>query len=69
MTESLSLLNNFHYPVRITDNEECKPGDKKAYCNYFCDKYGAEESEDNKATLNIVVIQTIGTFLMTEHLF
>ena len=43
----LKSTNNFHYPVRITDNEECKPGDKKPYCNYFCGKYGFETSTTN----------------------
>ncbi|MEN8250513.1 MAG: DUF5011 domain-containing protein [Bacteroidota bacterium] len=33
-------LNNFHYPVRITDNEKCALVDEtKLYCEYFCDTY------------------------------
>ena len=32
--------NNFHYPVRITDNETCKDGDTKPYCQAMCDTYG-----------------------------
>ncbi|QOR62854.1 choice-of-anchor O protein [Sulfurovum sp. ST-21] len=36
---------NFHYPVRITDNEQCQDTDKKIYCKYFCDTYGTVTSE------------------------
>ena len=32
---------NFHYPVRITDNEKCTDGDTKAYCQALCDAYGS----------------------------
>jgi hypothetical protein len=35
-------LNNFHYPVRITDNEMCSSTDKKAYCKTLCTAYGSE---------------------------
>ena len=34
--------NNFHYPVRITDNEICSTTDKKAYCSALCTEYGSE---------------------------
>ena len=34
-------LNNFHYPVRITDNEMCSSTDKKAYCRALCTGYGS----------------------------
>ena len=39
-------LNNFHYPVRITDNEQCQDDrvdgttEKKLYCDYFCSNFG-----------------------------
>ena len=36
-------LNNFHYPVRITDNEKCKDGDTKPYCQAMCDAYGSTD--------------------------
>jgi hypothetical protein len=32
--------NNFHYPVRVTDNEQCQDTDQKAYCEYYCSSYG-----------------------------
>ena len=35
-------LNNFHYPVRITDNEKCSSTDNKAYCKALCTEYGSE---------------------------
>lgn len=35
---------NFHYPVRITDNEKCVDGDTKAYCRLMCATYGYETS-------------------------
>ena len=34
-------LNNFHYPVRITDNEKCTDNDTKPYCQPMCDGYGS----------------------------
>lgn len=43
----LKSVNNFHYPVRITDNETCSTNDKKPYCNYFCGKYGFETGTTN----------------------
>ena len=37
-------LNNFDYPVRITDNEKCNgDGDTKLYCAHICD--GAESTD------------------------
>ncbi len=36
-------LVNFAYPVRITDNENCKVGDTKLYCQSLCDTYGSVE--------------------------
>ena len=46
-TEKLKSLNNFHYPMRITDNEQCQTNDTKPYCNYLCGKYGFESSTTN----------------------
>ena len=34
---------NFHYPVRITDNERCTDGDTKPYCQRMCDTYGSTD--------------------------
>jgi len=39
---------NFSYPVRITDNESCKVGDTKLYCQTLCDTYGTVDGTDNK---------------------
>ncbi len=40
-------LYNFHYPVRITDNEKCQVGDSKPYCNYMCDTYGSVDTNQS----------------------
>ena len=43
--------NNLHYPVRITDNEQCQDDsvdgttEKKIYCSYFCGTYGTVEND------------------------
>lgn len=44
--------NNFHYPVRITDNEMCSSTDKKAYCAPLCTTYGSESytTQNNSET-------------------
>jgi hypothetical protein len=39
-TSKPKSLVNFHYPVRITDNEKCALDDNKLYCKYLCDTYG-----------------------------
>ena len=42
-------LNNFHYPVRITDNEKCaKEDETKLYCEHFCTTYGSKLPEGGK---------------------
>jgi len=40
-------LNNFHYPVRITDNQKCKVNDanSKPYCQYLCATYGDPDGD------------------------
>lgn len=40
-------LHNFHYPVRITDNEVCSTDDNKLYCKPLCDTYGYESTITN----------------------
>lgn len=40
-------LHNFHYPVRITDNEQCSANDTKPYCKTLCNTYGSESSTTN----------------------
>lgn len=39
----LKPLVNFSYPVRITDNEMCKVGDTKLYCQALCEEFGSED--------------------------
>jgi hypothetical protein len=43
-TNRSKSANNFHYPVRVTDNEQCQDTDSKAYCDYFCSTYGTVTS-------------------------
>ncbi|MDD2789729.1 MAG: choice-of-anchor O protein [Sulfurimonas sp.] len=42
---------NFHYPMRITDNQSCSNDDTKAYCKSLCNTYGYETftTNNNKA--------------------
>ena len=40
-------LNNFHYPVRITDNETCSVDDNKLYCQPLCETYGYQSTITN----------------------
>lgn len=39
--------NNFHYPVRVTDNQKCKVNDvnSKPYCVDMCAKYGDPDGD------------------------
>ncbi len=41
MTDFDSAGENFAYPVRITDNEKCAPGDTAGYCKFLCDTYAS----------------------------
>ncbi len=62
----LASAYNFHYPVRITDNEMCKDGDIKAYCQPMCDTYGTVESETlNNAGLPITRCKSYDTDMLT----
>ncbi|MBU0720287.1 hypothetical protein KJ877_02985 [bacterium] len=47
-TSKVKSAVNFHYPVRITDNEKCSNDDTKPYCQYLCDTYGYEEFNTTK---------------------
>ena len=41
-------LNNFAYPVRVTDNEVCKEGDTKPYCaDITCSSYVVSQDEES----------------------
>ncbi|WP_372999257.1 choice-of-anchor O protein [Sulfurimonas sp.] len=42
-------LHNFHYPMRITDNEQCSVNDTKSYCKSLCDTYGSQSSTTNNS--------------------
>jgi hypothetical protein len=43
----LKAVNNFAYPVRVTDNEVCKEGDTKLYCQDIpCTSYVVSKDEE-----------------------
>jgi len=49
-TSKPKSLNNFTYPVRITDNEKCQEDDNKLFCQYLCDTYGSVDiAKGNKS--------------------
>ena len=47
-------LNNFHYPVRMSDNQSCSNDDTKIYCKSLCDTYGYVTSITNNTAANEV---------------
>jgi len=60
-------LNNFHYPVRITDNEKCSNDDTKEYCKLMCDTYGYVDSNtSNNAGTAITRCLTYDKDMLTD---
>jgi len=53
-TSKPKSANNFHYPVRMTDNQSCSNDDTKIYCQSLCDTYGYEVSTTNNNAGNEV---------------
>lgn len=58
--------NNFHYPVRITDNEQCQATDKKIYCDYFCTNYGTVTSPKGNQSGDVTRCLTYDTDMLTD---
>ncbi|UFH58174.1 DUF5011 domain-containing protein [Sulfurovum mangrovi] len=66
-TGKLKSANNFHYPVRITDNEQCKETDRKPYCEYFCTNYGTVTSpKGNQSGDTVTRCLTYDTDMLTD---
>ena len=60
-------INNFHYPVRITDNEKCSNDDTKPYCKLMCDTYGYVDSNtSNNAGTAITRCLTYDKDMLTD---
>jgi hypothetical protein len=60
-------LNNFHYPVRVTDNEQCQDTDVKPYCAYFCGTYGTVTSpKGNESGDTVTRCLTYDTDMLTD---
>ncbi|MDD5202716.1 MAG: choice-of-anchor O protein [Sulfurimonas sp.] len=58
---------NFHYPVRITDNEKCAEGDTKPYCQLMCDTYGSVDlNTSNNAETAITRCKTYDVDMLTN---
>jgi hypothetical protein len=68
-TSRLKSLNNFHYPVRVTDNEQCQDSETepKAYCEYFCTNYGTVTSpKGNQSGDTVTRCLTYDTDMLTD---
>ncbi|MBU1216574.1 hypothetical protein KJ870_01410 [bacterium] len=60
-------LYNFHYPMRITDNEQCQVNDSKLYCQTLCDTYGSVSSTTlNNAGTTIERCKTYDVDMLTN---
>jgi hypothetical protein len=59
-------MYNFHYPVRMTDNEKCSNDDKKPYCKLMCDTYGyVDTNTSNNAGTAITRCLTYDVDMLT----
>ena len=62
---------NFHYPVRITDNEQCqdKEDGQTPYCEYYCSNYPTITStQGNQSEGNVTRCTTPDTDMLTDTL-
>jgi hypothetical protein len=60
-------MYNFHYPVRVTDNEKCAVGDTKPYCQLMCDTYGyVDLNTSNNAGSAITRCKTYDVDMLTN---
>lgn len=60
-------MYNFHYPVRMTDNEKCAVGDTKPYCQLMCDTYGyVDLNTSNNAGSAITRCKTYDVDMLTN---
>jgi len=57
----LIAANNFHYPVRITDNQKCQESSKSQYCVDLCAKYGDPDGDGSCNTSDFDMLENNNT--------